>query len=365
MVKYDVKTLFDFIDACADISTKTSDTTDELEYEINLLNDIDFNDEQYSEYWVNKKSILKLDLNMDNQIVNIRGNGFALKNVYIVCKWLFYITYNMPAYSNTLTVNFYNLTIEAVLNRNSIDCYEGDIGLVYCFHPSTYATQTITHFYNCTFNTKMFAAYVGTHNGQSYNYCDALFAGHNTKHYLTFTSCIFNTEFYRLHRSGNQGGHGDFFKIIMYRENSTYYGRIVAEYCQFYTKIYLSDRTSEGSSLSGHGLVSSAALNNCFFVFDIKSVTSSTALTLFHDCNCFNTYFVLKDSAEHNIQANLDFNTNSSSSPNNWYIFENKNTYKIKLVNTSTSSVFQEITQETNAKDAKWLVDNIGFIVKV
>ena len=32
----------------------------------------------------------------------------------------------------------------------------------------------------------------------------------------------------------------------------------------------------------------------------------------------------------------------------------------------STSSThFKEIIEETNAKDAVWLVDNIGFIVKV
>lgn len=362
MVKYDVKTLFDFINACADISTKTSENTDELEYEINLLNDIDFNDEQYSEYWVNKSSILELTLNMNNQVVNIRGNGFALKNVYIVCKWLFYITYNTSSGSEISTVNFHNLTIEAVLNRNSIDCYGGGIGLVYCKIISPYP-KNITHFYNCTFNTKMFAAYVGTVSGSSLIASDALFTCTSNKHYLTFTSCIFNTEFYRLHRSGNQGGHGDFFKIIMHENSSSYYGTTVAEYCQFYTKIYLSDRTSEGSSTAGHGLVTSAALNNCFFVFDVKSVTSTTALTLFHDCNCFNTYFVLRDSAEHTIQANLNFNTNSNSSPNNWYIFENKDTNKIYLSTSSTH--FKEIKEETNAKDAAWLIDNIGFIVKV
>ena len=101
--------------------------------------------------------------------------------------------------NNTLTVNFHNLTIEVVLNRNSIDCHGGGIGLVYCNHPSQYADQTITHFYNCTFNTKMFAAYVGTASSSSINYSDALFTCDNPFHYLTFTSCIFNTEFYRLH----------------------------------------------------------------------------------------------------------------------------------------------------------------------
>ena len=153
----------------------------------------------------------------------------------------------------------------------------------------------------------------------------------------------------------------------MYKSNSEYQRTIVAENCQFYVKIYLSERINRSLSTSTvtQGLVTSTALNNCFFVFDVKSVTSTTPLVLFYNCNCFNTYFALRDSAEHDIRASLKFNTDSSSSPNNWYIFENKDTNKIELVDASSSKRFEEITEEANAKDAAWLVDNLGFIVKV
>ena len=274
MVKYDVKTLFDFINACDDISTKTSDTTDELEYEINLLNDIDFNDEQYSEYWVNKSSIMKLKLNMDNQIVNIRGNGFALKNVYIVCKWLFYITYNMSTSSNnTLTVNFHNLTIEAVLNRNSIDCYGGGIGLVYCNHPSQLADQTITHFYNCTFNTKMFAAYAGTDS-----------------------------------RSNIQ----DNYSLSDTTSSST-----VIINSQFYIKLYLTDACLEATNMKSflwH------KVHNTFFVLDVRAC-NSRYFSFCDDSSCVlsNTYIVIKKTNKTlTRQPWLRFKCSNDSSTNNF-----------------------------------------------
>lgn len=359
MVKYDVKTLFDFIDAFADISTKTSETTDELEYEINLLNDIDFNDEQYSEYWVNKSSILKTSLCIQNMIINIRGNGFVLKNMYIVNGHIFDIYIR----NSGCKINFYNLTIEAVFNKNFIRHSGDGIGIQKIRYYT--ATDNYQTYINCTFNIKMYNSKVS--NGSSLTTSkEGLFQGEQHIYY-TFTSCIFNIEYYRLHPNIK---YSDFCIFTNMEDRNYFYNKkTIFEYSQFYIKLYLCEKTTDTGTTNVNALIQQACIDNCFFVFDIMIKNSSTPLNIFYNNNCFNTYFLLRDKSNNQRSIEIQFNYNNYSSENNWFHTESigDTTSGMTLIDTSGLSEikFTQVSDNANAKDAAWLVDNIGFIVKV
>ena len=361
MVKYDVKTLFDFIDAFADISTKKDNDNDDKEYEINLLNDIDFNDEQYSEYWVNKKSILKTSIYIQKMIINIRGNGFTLKNMYIVNGHIFDIYISG---GHDFKINFYNLTIEAVFNKNFIRHSADGIGI----QKISYYTSTTTYqaYINCTFNIKMYNSKVS--DGNSYTTLkEGLFQAYNDYPYNTFTSCIFNIEYYRLHPNIK---YSDFCIFTNEADRNYFYNKkTIFEYSQFYIKLYLCEKTTDTGTTNVNALIQQACIDNCFFVFDIMIKNSSTPLNIFYNNNCFNTYFLLRDKSNNQRSIEIQYNYNNYSSENNWFHTESigDTTSGMTLIDTSGLSEikFTQVSDNANAKDAAWLVDNIGFIVKV
>ena len=363
MIKYDIKTLFDFMDACADIESKTKDGA-ETQFEFNLLNDIDFNDEQYSSYWVNRKNIFSLSSYGDgSKVININGNGFSLKNMYIVNGYMFYVYISS---GGSFTINFNNLTIEAIYNRNSIDLDPDGIGLINTKYWNS--RDTYYNFTNCVFNIKMFAGTIINGYGS-----EKLIKQTDSNHIkILLSGCIFSIDYYRLHNDLNNSIFrfvGDEYPSCDHFSNK----KIIIEYSQFYIKLFLSEREFQSTTTINNttvgGLIQQSCINNCFIIVDIMSKTSSMPFNILYNNNFFNTYFLLRDKSKNSQEIEIGYSYNEYSSNNNWYHIENsEGSSGVTLKNLSSSSIdekFIEVPDNTNAKDAKWLVDNIGFIVKV
>lgn len=340
MATFEVNTLQDLIDACIATDSAESDSI----IDININKDIDLNDN--SKYWIIEDHLLSIT--MRKLTVNIHGNNHSIKNVYIVNGSLFKIYFtNNSGYKNNIYI--YDLDFDFVLNRNPIDT--SILALFYSEYYNTYL-NCILSFTNCTFRAKLFVA-SSISNQSTNNKNNALF---NTSHCNTyFKNCIFNIEYYRLHKM-NQPTDCLTLSYIGASNFSTLTN------CQFYIKTYLVDSITSGE-YSSREFFAHCNINNCFFIIEVCA-NNSTVLFLFSDnyTTFYNSYIVLKMSSNASISPNMKLliSSSSNSSVNNF------------ICDADTSSATQidapadyfKIVTPSNAKNANFLLSNVGFIIK-
>lgn len=268
--------------------------------DININKDIDLNDN--SKYWIIENHLLSMTLR--ELTVNIHSNSHSIKNVYIVNGSLFKIYFtNNNTYKNNVYI--YDLDFDFVLNRNPID------------------TSVLALFYS--------------------------------EYYNDYLNCIFSIEYYRLHKMNSQTD----CLTLSYIGASNF---STLTNCQFYIKTYLVDSITSGE-YSSRNFFGHCKINNCFFIIEVCA-NNSIVPFLFSDnyTTFYNSYIVLKASSRASIYPNMKLliSSDSNSSVNNF------------ICDADTSSVTQidapadyfKTVSSSNAKNANFLLSNVGFIVK-
>lgn len=352
MADFTINTLDDLFAAFDTIRNESY--TDEIT-NINIQKDIDFND--YSKYWYNQSTIFQIDFaKVVPQTININGNGHSIKNIYLVNGRIFYINFYNIATDQFQTLNFYDIDFDFVLNRNPVETVNS-LAFSYINPASINGSCSMgsrVFYYNCTFRSKLFLASV------SNNYSKSLFEGNSISTiYQQFTNCIFNIELYRSYYNSNYS-QSNF--IFGFKKADSF----VIVNSQFYIKLYLTDNYSGNTNLDY--FLAGKKIHNSFFVFDIRANNSDTYFYISDSYTYLsNTYFVIKKTNKtFSKQAKLRLHAaaTSSSSTNNFVTIDpSASDEEQVLVENMTSSNIRTIDYQ-NAKDADYLIDNVGFTIK-
>lgn len=317
-------------------------------HNVYIEKDIDFNDD--SRYWYNQSTLFTIRFADFRQTINIFGNGHSIKNIYLVNGRIFE-AYGYGSGDCNQTVNFYDINFDFCLNRNPVET-NASLGFAHLDGNTTSDARQIKFmFYNCTFRSKLF---LGSNINQ-YS-ARALFTGrgaNNNYEFFQFTNCIFNIEYYRISFRGITDN---------YSLSDTASPSTVIINSQFYIKLYLTDAYLEATNMNSflwH------KVHNTFFVLDIRACNSR----YFHFCydtNCVlsNTYIVIKKTNKTlTQQPTIRFNCSSDSSANNFITLDSSVTTNSIVINNNNSSKLKSINN-SNAKDADYLIENVGFTIK-
>lgn len=344
MADYTVNNLQELFDACNSINTSSVEEINN----IYLEQDIDFNDT--TEYWYISSTLFSFTFKIPNQKINIYGNNHSIKNLYIVNGSVFTVNFSDPNYTIYQYINFYDIDFDFVINRNAIET-ASYVNFIQANINTTWAYNYVS-FYNCTFKCKLFM-------GKSSNANSEFLFNVNNKSYslnMKFMGCIFSIEYYKISTS--------FFSFIANCSNTRQ--RNILN-CQFYIKTYLTNNGTESDDTPSF-FYDRISLCNTFVIFDIRACSTLSNFPITTGAVALsNTYFVIKKTNTKltnpaKILCNAD---NTLSDTNNFIVLDPSaitNDNQVVITNNAESYIIP--IQYSNAKNANYLIENLGFIIK-
>lgn len=323
---------------------------------IYLEKDIDFND--YSKYWYNQSTLFTIKFTNFKQTINIYGKGHSIKNIYLVNGRIFE-TYCYGSGDCNQALIFYDVDFDFVLNRNPVET-KNSLAFIYAANKTSDSlAYTRIMFYNCTFRSKLFLGAVyqdisGSAVANSRYLFDGVFI---PKLYYQFTNCIFNIEYYRSYFNNNVFEQFNFTNNVS--DNKT-----AILNSQFYMKLYLTDKATSVTNTTV--FFRNNDIHNTFIILDIRTNTSSCDFVVSEtDTTYSNTYFVIKKTNKPLIhKSGIRIQARSSSSSNNFVTIDPSanDTEQIEITHISSDKIMTIDYQ--NAKDADYLIENVGFTIK-